>query len=98
VDCPVHEITGSMKHKNSRAALESYNSYFDVKDVDKNKQTLKAIDDEIDTQENKVAKFKPKDDDDNEEAENVHGPSKTDDIELKVVEPKHDSMNKGIKK
>lgn len=43
----MHEITGSLKHKTSRAALDAYNSYYDVRDMDKNKQTLKGLDEQI---------------------------------------------------
>jgi hypothetical protein len=40
VDCPVNELNGQFKYKTSKAALEAFNSYFDIRDAEKNKQAL----------------------------------------------------------
>jgi len=32
IDCPTYELNGQMKFKTSVAALEAYNSYFEVRD------------------------------------------------------------------
>jgi len=43
-DCPVYELNGSMDHQSSLAALKVYNSYFEIKDMNKNKKILKGLD------------------------------------------------------
>ena len=43
-----------MKHKSSRSALEAYNSYFEVRDLDKNKKDLDSLDSKIEEQETHV--------------------------------------------
>ena len=43
-DCPVFQINGSLDHKSSLEALKSYNSFFEIKDMDTNKKILKGLD------------------------------------------------------
>ena len=59
-DCPVYEMNGSMAHKTSLEALKAYNSYFEIKDMQKNKKILKGLDYQINEQEEIVEKFKEK--------------------------------------
>ena len=44
VDCPVEQLQGQFKHKSSRSALEAYNSFFEIRDLSKNKNDLEALD------------------------------------------------------
>ena len=44
IDCPINELNGQMKFKTSISALEAYNSYFEIRDLDKNKNELKTLD------------------------------------------------------
>ena len=56
-DCPVDELIGQMKHKSSRSALEAYNSFFEIRDLDKNKKDLDVLDSKIDNEEKKFKKM-----------------------------------------
>jgi len=40
IDCPENELNGQMKFKTSIAALEAYNSYFSIRDLEMNKTEL----------------------------------------------------------
>jgi hypothetical protein len=54
LDCALNELKGTMKFKTSLVALEAFNSYFEIRDFDKNKQELKELDYHIKDQENFV--------------------------------------------
>jgi len=47
IDCPTYELNGQMKYKTSSAALEAFNSYFEIRDVNKNKAELEKIEVQI---------------------------------------------------
>lgn len=68
-DCPVYELNGTMAHKSSLIALQKYNSYFEIKDMKKNKKILKGLDYQIAEQEEIVEKFKGEKPPTNEESE-----------------------------
>lgn len=51
MDCPLNEIKGQMKYKTSVAALETYNSYFEIRDIKENKEKLKQLNFQIREQE-----------------------------------------------
>lgn len=57
VDCPVNQLSGQLKYKTSRAALEAYNSYFDIRDFEKNKVALQQIDSKIEQHEKQFKKI-----------------------------------------
>lgn len=50
-DCPVYQLSEKLGHKTSSEALKSYNSFFEVKDMNQNKKILKGLDYQIQEQE-----------------------------------------------
>ena len=44
VDCSINKLNGTMIGKSSMQALEEYNSFYDIRDFDKNKKNLESID------------------------------------------------------
>ena len=63
IDCPVNQLSQQFKYKTSKEALEGYNSYFDIRDAEKNKVALSKIDQQIEQYEQqfeRVEKNAPK--------------------------------------
>ena len=60
VDCPVNQLSGQLKYKTSRTALEAYNSYFDIRDFEKNKASLHQIDLKIEQHEKQFKRIEQK--------------------------------------
>jgi hypothetical protein len=44
IDCPENELNGQMKFKTSLTAMETFNSYFEIRDLVKNKANLSQLD------------------------------------------------------